>query len=114
MGINTVAISGRAVADPDVLRHTAKEVPVVNFRMAFDQYGTESESGYIGVVAWGKTAEFVSEHVRKGARIAVDGKVTFREWGEGDKRRSTIEINSQNVDLIDWPEDDGESDGGGY
>lgn len=43
------------------------------------------------VVAWGKTAEIVEKYAVKGKQIAIDGKLTTRnyETNEGEKRYIT-------------------------
>ena len=43
------------------------------------------------IVAWGKTAELIQKYVEKGKEIAVEGKITYRNYEdkEGVKRSIT-------------------------
>ena len=43
------------------------------------------------LVAWGKTAEIIGKFVEKGKEIAIEGKLTYRNYDdkEGNKRYVT-------------------------
>ena len=67
--INTAILMGRLTADPE-LRKTPADVSVTRFALAVDRsyvpQGGERQTDFIDVVAWRKTAEFVSRYFRKG------------------------------------------------
>lgn len=66
----------------------------------------ESECDFIYCVSFGKTAEFLEEYARKGARVLVEGTLQVENYEDrktGDRRTSTKVI-VNNVELIDFPE----------
>ena len=65
----------------------------------------ESECDFIYCVSFGKTAEFLEEYARKGARVLVEGtlQVDNYENKNGEYRTST-KVLVNNVELIDFPD----------
>ena len=51
----------------------------------------EKSTTWHNLVAWGPTAESMSEQLRKGNKVAVEGKITYRQYEtkSGEKRSST-------------------------
>lgn len=91
--INSVVLMGRLTADPE-LRATQSGKSVASFSLAVDrdfQQNGEKQADFISVVAWGKTAEFIDKHFRKGRMIAVVGRIQTRTYTDkdGNKRKAT-------------------------
>ena len=116
--LNTAAIMGRLVADPE-LKHTSSGVAVTSFTLAVDRNyakpGEERQTDWIDVVAWRGTAEFICKYFTKGRMIAVTGFLQTRSWEDknGSKRKVT-ELVAQQVSFCgDKPRetDSRESDG---
>lgn len=42
------------------------------------------------VVAWGKTAEFMNQQLKKGDEVALSGKLVHRKYQDGDGRTQYI------------------------
>ncbi len=80
--VTRVTITGRLVADPE-LRYTAAGVAVTRMRLALR--GTEGVI-YQEVVAWNRLAEVTAEHLEKGRRVRVDGRLQGRRWIDSDQR----------------------------
>lgn len=58
---------------------------------------TERVTTWHNLVAWGKTAEDMSELLRKGQKVFVEGKIVYRQYETkaGEKRSQTdIVVNS--------------------
>ena len=51
----------------------------------------QTKTDWHNIVAWGKTAEIIEKYVTKGKEVAVEGKLTTRnyETKEGEKRYIT-------------------------
>ena len=97
--INRVELLGRVGSDPE-LRRTQGGTAVVQLRLATDRRNGEGESqtDWHTVVCWAKQAEAVAEHVRKGERVYVSGRLQQRNWEtDGGERRSRIEIHAHEV-----------------
>jgi single-strand DNA-binding protein len=99
--INRVVMVGR-------LRTTTTGKSVASFRIAVDRFvaGGEREADFFTVVAWGQSAEFVSNYLGKGRLVGVDGRLQTRSWTtqDGATRRET-EIIADRVRGLDRPRD---------
>ena len=98
--LNRVVLMGRLTRDPEI-RRTGSGTPVTSFTLAVDRdfkSNGEKETDFIEVVAWRKTAEFVSKYFTKGRMAVVEGRLQIRDWTDkdGNKRRSA-EIVADNV-----------------
>ncbi|MDR1822044.1 MAG: single-stranded DNA-binding protein [Oscillospiraceae bacterium] len=99
--MNIITLMGRMTRDPE-LRTTQSGTSVTSFTLAVDrQYAPkegERQTDFIDIVAWGKTAEFVSRWFVKGQMTAVTGRLQIRDWTDkdGNKRRSA-EVVAENV-----------------
>lgn len=86
--INKVILMGRLTRDPE-LRNTASGTSVCNFTVAVDDgYGENRSTSFINCVAWGKSAEFVSNYFSKGKMIIVIGRIQTRTWDGQDGRKN--------------------------
>ena len=101
MSINTAVIMGRLTADPE-LKTTSSGLSVLSFSVAVDRNyqkeGEEKAVDFINVVAWRKTAEFVSKYFHKGSMIAVEGSIQTRKYEDKDgNKRTAFEILANTV-----------------
>ena len=89
--MNIAALIGRTTSDIE-LRTTPSGKSVVNFSLAIKRPYTKDTTDFIDVIAWNKTAETLSQYVKKGHAIAVTkGHIETNTWEdtEGKKRKST-------------------------
>ena len=99
--LNKAILMGRLVADPE-LRRTPNNNSVTSFTLAvnrsFTRQGEQPQTDFIDIVAWGKTAEFVSRYFVKGQQVAVAGRIQTRNWEDkqGNKRKS-VEVVAEEV-----------------
>lgn len=96
--LNIVGISGRLTRDPE-LRTTTSGKQVTSFTLAVNGY-SESDTSFIEVVAWNKTAEVVASYTHKGDLLTVSGRLQQRKYEDkSGNSRSVIEIIAQDVQL---------------
>lgn len=88
--LNTAILMGRLVKDPE-MRSTQSGTPVCSFTLAVNRRGKDDGTDFLDIVAWSKTAEFVSKYFQKGQLVAVKGRIQTRTWEDqqGNKRKST-------------------------
>lgn len=91
--MNNVVLMGRLVADPEI-RTTSTGKSVANFRIAVDRPYSKSgdkQADFITIVAWEKTADFISRYFSKGSMIAIQGSIQTRSYEDssGSKRTAT-------------------------
>jgi len=114
--LNRVILIGRITADPEI-RYTQSGIPVASFSLAVDRRfkssSGEKMTDFIRCVAWRKTAELMSQYVKKGYMLAIDGNLQMNKFQtkEGENR-TTYEVVAENVQFLDRGGKGGS--GGGY
>lgn len=101
--LNVIAIMGRLSRDPE-LRQTATGKSVASFTIACSRGRKDANGkdlvGWIPVVAWEHTAEFVCKYFEKGSLIAIDGRLQSRTYKDRDgNNRTAIEIVANNANF---------------
>jgi single-strand DNA-binding protein len=111
--INKVQIVGRLVDAPK-LKYTPNGKPVANFNLAStrpykDKVTGKKPTDFPGVVVWGPDAEFIANNGKKGAMIALSGRVETRNYDHAQYpiKVYVTEINAEEIQLLDW-EDNGQ------
>ena len=108
--LNRIVLVGRLTKDPES-KYTPNGVAVAQFTIAVDRFTKNAETGeketdFIPVVAWRRTAEFITQYVTKGRLVSVDGRLQVRSWVTQDgSRRYMTEVVAENVDTLDRPRD---------
>lgn len=84
--MNKVILMGRLTKDPEVRYTQATNTMVTSFTLAvnrrFVKQGEERQVDFINVVAWNKTAEFVSKYFSKGQQVGVIGRIQTRNYDD--------------------------------
>lgn len=92
--MNRVVLIGRLSKDVDV-RYTNTQKVVATFSLAvnreFKNANGEYEADFFNVVMWGKPAELAGNTLKKGNKIAIDGRIQNRSYDakDGTKRYIT-------------------------
>ena len=71
--MNTWIGMGRLTKDVDI-RQTA-DTTVARYTLAVDRYGKDKGADFISCVCFGKTADFAEKYLKKGMKIAVEGRI---------------------------------------
>ena len=106
--LNTVGLVGRLTRDPE-LRYTAAGEAVCSLRLAVATRtrageGWEDRPNFFDVAVFGGNGEAAAEHLAKGRRIGVVGRLAWREWRTDDGgRREAIEIVAASIQYLDAP-----------
>lgn len=112
---NIVILDGRLGGDPE-LRYTPDGIPVATFRVAVNRPPRDKETqpvaDWFTCVAWRKLGETVGNHLTKGRRVLIQGRLQFRQWEASDgTKRSAVEVVAQSVQFLDRPKDGSASSG---
>ena len=92
--MNRVVLIGRLTKDIDV-RYTTTQKVVATFSLAvnreFKNPQGEYETDFFNVVIWGKPAELAGNTLKKGNKIAIEGRIQNRSYDakDGTKRYVT-------------------------
>lgn len=96
MNLNQITIIGRTTKDPEA-KATNSGSSVTNFTIVtnrvWNQNGQKQEEAeFHNVVAFGKLADIISQHVKKGQLIMVQGRIQTRSWEKDGQKRYTTEV----------------------
>lgn len=112
MSINRVNISGNLTREPEV-RTSASGSAIMHFGVAVNDRSKNQSTGewedrpnFIDCTMFGARAESVSRFLRKGAKVAIEGKLRWSQWERNGEKRSKVEVI---VDEIEFMSSRGES-----
>lgn len=100
--LNHVALVGRLTRAPEMRRMPDGDA-VATIRLAFTTRRRDGDgewtdhSNYIDVSLFGRRAELAEEHLDKGRRIGVGGRLSWREWttAAGEQRQGVEVVASE-------------------
>lgn len=104
--INRTILQGRLCADPE-MRRTNNGTAVCSFRVAWSETVKDREKKlFLNCVAWQGTAEMIGKYFCKGKELAVEGRLSTREYDDRDgNRRSVTEMTVDRVHFCGKNED---------
>ena len=115
--INRVTIVGRLTRDPE-LAHLPSGTAVLKLGVAVN--GRQKDEGgnwidkpnFFDVKVFGNQADALNNHLTKGRRVGVDGRLDWSSWEAQDgSKRSKVEIVAQSVQFLDSRGEGGEGGG---
>lgn len=111
MDVNHVVLIGRLTKDPQAKATKEGETQVTRFTLAVNRAPAkngEAQADFIPVVVFGKSAAAVASSLRKGSRVAVDGRIRVQRYKDREgAERVAIEVVASQVQFLDpkKPED---------
>lgn len=106
--INRVVLVGRITKDP-MLRKTQTGTSVVSFTVACNRRMKQEgqpDADFINCVAWNKTADFMSQYVKKGALLGVEGRIQTRNYDDAQGKRVYVtEVVAESVQFLESKKD---------
>lgn len=107
MDLNKVMLIGNVVRDPES-RTTPSGQNVVSFAIATNLTWTDKngqrqqKAEFHNVTAWRKLAEIISQYVKKGSRIYLEGRLETRSWDDQNAvKHYRTEIIADNMIMLD-------------
>lgn len=100
-----ISILGNTGRDAS-LKYTDKGTPVATFPIASNSFkngpqGRMKVTHWYNVVAFGKTAETIAEHVKKGTQLLIHGRLSFSPWStDKGEPRSGAEVSLFSFEFI--------------
>lgn len=91
--MNNISVTGLVATTP---RHlvTQEALPITSFRIA-QQTDTEGVSNWYTVTAFKTLAINASASINKGDRITVTGKLLVKDWDNGSRAGTSVEIEAE-------------------
>lgn len=105
--LNKVELIGNLTREVE-LRYTAQGQPVANMGLATNRaWKTESgeqkeETEFHRITVWGKLAEICSQHLAKGRKVYIEGRLQTRKYTNGAGQEvETTEIVASDMIILD-------------
>lgn len=116
--INNVTLTGRITKDLEK-KETGKGTSVVNFSLAVDRRFKNSngdrEDDFIGIQAWGMTADLLCKYCGKGSLIGIEGRIQTRNYENNQGQRVYVtEVVAENVTFLDSKKNNDQGQQSGY
>lgn len=106
--MNKVILIGRLTKDPELRFAAGSGTGVSRFTIAINRQFKKDETDFINCVAFGKTAETISQYLRKGRQIAVTGSIRTGSYDAKDgTKRYTTDIAVDSFEFVGNKEDSG-------
>lgn len=118
--LNKVCLIGNVTADVDT-RYMANGDAVVNLRLATTESWKDKSTGekkevteWHRLVAYRKIAEIITQYVKKGSSLYIEGRIRTRKWQDKDGQdRYTTEIEVTEMQMLGGRRSSGDSDSSG-
>lgn len=94
---NKVILAGNVTRDPE-LRYTPKGTAYVELGIAYNDHYTTTDgekretTDFFDLVFWGKQAETIAEHVKKGKGLLIEGKLKTDTWDDKETGKSRKKV----------------------
>lgn len=107
--MNKITLMGRLGADPE-FRYAASGTEVVKFKIATDDgWGDRKETNWHSCVCFGKRAKVIGDYFRKGSRILLTGRVSYRKWEKDDGTSQWFtDVIVEDFEFVDKRQDGGQ------
>ena len=101
--INRVILTGRLARDPE-LRKTQSGLSVCSFQLAVDRPKLkgqdEAVTDWISCQAWRQSADYICNYAKKGALLAVDGRLQTRSYDNASGQKVHVtEVVCERVEI---------------
>lgn len=98
--MNLVVLIGRLTRDPE-LKFGQSGKAYSRFSIAVDRPFSKGEADFINCVAFGKTAELIGEYLRKGRKIAINGRLQMNRYEVNGEKRTTYDVLVETMEFVD-------------
>ncbi len=105
---NKVILAGNMTRDPE-LRYTPKGTAIAKFGLAVNRKWTaedgqsREEVTFVDIDCFGKQAEVISQYLRKGRSILIEGRLKLDQWDDKQtgQKRSKLGVVLESFSFLD-------------
>ena len=112
MGINRVNLSGNLTRSPE-LKATKSGMSVLDFGLAVNDRRKNPQTGewedypnFVDCSVFGKRGESLANILEKGMKVALEGRLRWRQWEKDGQKRSKLSVIVDEIEFLS------KSDGG--
>jgi single-strand DNA-binding protein len=102
--INRVTLTGNLTRDPEV--REAGDTTVCGLRLAVNASkktpsgSWEDRANYFDVTVWNAQAQACGKFLKKGSKVAIDGRLEWQEWEHEGQKRQAVKVIAQSVEFL--------------
>ncbi|MGN1358691.1 MAG: single-stranded DNA-binding protein [Bacilli bacterium] len=106
--MNSVNLIGRLVKDPELRFGQGSGTALCRFTLAVNRTFNKDETDFINCIAFGRTAETITQYVTKGRQIGITGEIRTGSYDAQDgTRRYTTDVAVNNFTFVGSSNDGG-------
>lgn len=98
--MNLVVLIGRLTRDPE-LKFGQSGKAYSRFSLAVDRPFSKGEADFINCVAFGKTAELIGEYLRKGRKVAVNGRLQMNRYEVNGEKKTSYDVLVESMEFVE-------------
>ncbi|MGL4567831.1 MAG: single-stranded DNA-binding protein [Fusobacteriaceae bacterium] len=98
--MNLIVLIGRLTRDPE-LKFGQSGKAYCKLAIAVDNPIKKGEADFINCSSFGKTAELIGEHMRKGSKIGVNGRLSMSRYEKDGEKRTSYEVLIDRIEFLD-------------
>ena len=98
--MNNITLIGRLTRDPE-LKYSQSGKAFTKFNIAVQREFNRDEADFINCIAWDKRAEAIAEYLRKGRRIAIQGRLNVRNYEQNGESKWITEVIVDKFEFVD-------------
>ena len=98
--MNKTILSGRLVADPNLMYTAEKGTAITRFTLAVSRPFKKEETDFINCKAFGKAAETIAQYLTKGRQALVVGSIQTGSYEKDGIKRYTTEVIVENFEFL--------------
>jgi single-strand DNA-binding protein len=105
---NKVILAGNLTRDPE-MRYTPKGTAIARFGLAINRTWkneageSQTEVTFVDIDAFGRQAEVISQYLKKGRPVLVEGRLKFDQWEDKNthQKQSKLRVVLESFSFID-------------
>ena len=106
--MNLVTLIGRLTRDPE-LKFSQSGKAFCKFSIAVQRDFKKDEADFINCIAWDKRAELLTEYLRKGRQIAIQGRMSVRSYKDKEEQTKWVtDVIVDKFNFVDYQKSDTE------
>ena len=102
--MNKAILLGRLTRDPELRFAAGSGTAVSRFTVAVNRQFKKDETDFINCIAFGKTAETISQYFTKGKQIGIVGHIQTGSYDKEGTKVYTTDVIVESFDFVDKAE----------
>lgn len=101
--MNKIILLGRLVNDPE-LKYSESGTATTRFSLAVTRENDRNKADFFFCIAFGKLAEALADHCRKGRQLLIDGRVEINQSHQDGQFKTYVNVIAQGIEFLAKPQ----------